>query len=121
MPRFRIPNQHKSVVSVKRPDAFERNVFTPVAAAQNIVCMLSPETDGRARQDAVDVTAGVGIGELNWMALLEAPLLRSDGTPVIEKGDMLIRSDGQEFRIERVLWMEGSPVMQLQLKSQGVL
>ena len=119
MPRFRIPNQHKQRVTVERPDAFDRNRRTGVAT--ELVCMLSPQTDGRARQDAVDVTAGVAIGELNWMALLEAPLLQSDGTPVIEKGDFLIRSDGQEFRIERVLWMSGSSVMQLQLKAQGVL
>ena len=83
--------------------------------AENVVCMLAPETDGRARQDALRVASGVSVGQSNWSALLEKP------NPDIVKGDFLKRLDGTEFRVENVLWMQGSPIMQLHLKAQGVL
>jgi len=121
--RFRIPPQHKETVTIVRRSAFFRDQAAAAAmasdveetVAENVVCMLAPETDGRARQDAVRVSAGVPIGQSDWTALLEKP--NSD----IVKGDFLRRSDGTEFRVEDVLWMQGSPVMRLQLKAQGVL
>lgn len=111
--RFRIPNQHKERVTVIRRSAIEREGQKPIA--ENVVCMLAPETDGRARQDALRVASGVPIEESHWTALLEVP------NPEIVKGDFLCKSDGTEFRVENVLWMQGSPIMQLHLKAQGVL
>lgn len=79
--------------------------------ATDVTCMLNPETDGRVRQDATRLTEGIPIGQEDWFALLEQP------NPDIEKGDVLRRQlDETEFRVENVLWMPGSPVMQLQLK-----
>lgn len=83
--------------------------------AEDVVCMLAPETDAGPRRDSVRVVSGVPIGQSEWTALLEKP------NPDITKGDFLKQSDGTEFRVEGVLWMKGSPVMQLQLKAQGVL
>lgn len=111
--RFRIPPQHKETVTVVRGDAYERNKRETIA--EEVVCMLNPETDGRVRQDAVRVAANVPIEQSNWTALLEKP------NPDIAKGDFLRKSDGTEFRVENVLTLQGSPVMQLQLKTQGVL
>lgn len=113
MVRFRIPPQHKQTVTIVRKSAYESTDEATIA--ENVVCMLAPETDGRSRQDAVRVSAGVPIGQSDWTALLEKP------NPAIAKGDFLRRSDGTEFRVESVLGMQGSPVMQLQLKAQGVL
>lgn len=113
MPRFRIPNQHKETVTVIRRSATERLGETTVA--EDIVCMLSPVTEGRVRQEAVRVASNVAIEQSNWTALLEKP------NPSIGKGDFLKRSDGTEFRVENVIWMKGSPVMTLQLKMIGVL
>ena len=123
MTRFRIPNQHKETVAIFRRSAFFRDQAEAEAmesdveetVAENIVCMLAPETDGRARQDALRVASGVPVGQSNWSALLEKP------NPDIVKGDFLKRLDGTEFRVENVLWMQGSPIMQLHLKAQGVL
>lgn len=112
--RFRIPNQHKEVVTILRRSAYERDGGETVA--EDVVCMLAPQTDGRARQDAVRVSAGIPIGQSDWTALLEV------SNPDIIKGDFLKRiADGSEFRVENVLSMQGSPVMQLHLKAQGVL
>lgn len=111
--RFRIPPEHKEVVTILRRSAYERDGGETVA--EDVVCMLAPQTDGRARQDAVRVSAGVPVAQSDWTALLEKP------NPDIAKGDFLYSSDGREFRVENVLWMRGSPVMQLQLKAQGVL
>lgn len=113
MVRFRIPPQHKETVTVIREAAHERNQRDTVA--EDVVCMLAPESDGRSRQDAVRVSAGVPIGQSDWTALLETP------NPAIAKGDFLIRSDGTAFRVENVISMTGTAVMQLQLKAQGVL
>ena len=96
-----------------RRSAFERDGEETIA--EDIICLLAPETDGRARQDAVQLASGVPVGQSNWTALLEKP------NPDIAKGDFLMRADGTEFRVEYVLWMQGSPVMKLQLKAQGVL
>ena len=71
--------------------------------------------DGRVRQDALRVASGVPVGQSDWSALLEKP------NPDIVKGDFLKRADGIEFRVENIISMTGSPVMQLQLKQQGVL
>ena len=113
MTRFRIPNQHKEVVTIIRRSATERDGSEVVVPELN--CLLTPATDGRARQDAVQLGSGVPVGQSNWTALLEVP------NPDIVKGDFLKRLDGTEFRVENVLWMQGSPIMQLQLKAQGVL
>ena len=106
--RFRIPPQHKETVTIVRKSAYESTDEETIA--EDVVCLLSPETDGRARQDAVRVSAGVPIGQSDWTALLEKP------NPDIAKGDFLKRADGTEFRVQGVLWMKGTPVMQLQLK-----
>ncbi|MDE0401777.1 MAG: hypothetical protein OXL96_28620 [Candidatus Poribacteria bacterium] len=111
--RFRIPPESKEEVTVIRRSAFERDGEETIA--EDIICLLAPETDGRARQDAVQLASGVPVGQSNWTALLEKP------NPDIAKGDFLMRADGTEFRVEYVLWMQGSPVMKLQLKAQGVL
>ena len=111
--RFRIPPQHKQTVTIVRKSAYERGQGDIVA--EDVVCMLAPETDAAPRRDAVRVSAGVPVGQSEWTALLEKP------NPDITKGDFLQQADGTEFRVEGVLWMKGSPVMQLQLKMQGVL
>lgn len=114
--RFRIPPQHKSVVTIIRRSAYERDPENgETTIAKDVVCMLAPETAAAPRRDAVQVSAGVSVGQSEWTALLEKP------DPNIAKGDLLRREDGTEFRVEGVLWMKGSPVMQLQLKMVGVL
>lgn len=113
MARFRIPPQHKQTVTVLRKSAYESSDVETIA--EDVVCMLAPETDAGPRRDSVRVASGVPIGQSEWTALLEKP------NPDIAKGDFLKQSDGTEFRVEGVLWMKGSPVMQLQLKMQGVL
>lgn len=111
--RFRIPPQHKETVTIVRKSAYESSDAETIA--EDVVCMLAPETDAARRRDSVRLTSGVPIGQSDWTALLEKP------NPDIAKGDFLKRSDETEFRVENVLWMQGSPVMQLQLKQQGVL
>ena len=111
--RFRIPPEHKERVTIVRRSAYERDGETTLA--KDVVCMLAPEMDAAPRRDAVRVSAGVPVGQSEWTALLEKP------NPDIAKGDFLKQADGTEFRVEGVLWMQGSPVMQLQLKMQGVL
>lgn len=111
--QFRIPPQSKEQVTIVRKSAYESTDEATIA--EDVVCMLAPATDGRARQDAVRVSAGIPIGQSDWTALLEVP------NPDIVKGDFLCRSDGSEFRVENIISMTGSPVMQLQLKAQGVL
>lgn len=113
MVRFRIPPQHKETVTIVRKSAYESTDEATVA--EDVVCLLAPESDGRSRQDAVRVSAGVPIGQSDWTALLEKPI------PAIAKGDFLIRSDGTAFRVENIIFMTGSGVMQLQLKAQSVL
>ena len=81
--------------------------------AENVVCMLAPETDGRVRQDALRVASGVPVGQSDWSALLEKP------NPDIVKGDFLKRLDGTEFRVENVLWMQGARSCNCTLKHRG--
>lgn len=111
--RFRIPPQHKQTVTVLRKSAYESSDVETIA--EGVVCMLAPETDSVRRRESVRVVSGVPISQSDWTALLEKP------NPNIAKGDFLKRSDGTEFRVEGVISMQGSPVMQLQLKMQGVL
>lgn len=96
-----------------RPSAYTDGELCVIA--EGVVCMLSPEPEIVARRDALSIRSGVAVGQQGWTALLETP------EPDIEKGDLLQRSDGMAFRIEAVLWMRGSPVMQLLLKQAEVI
>ena len=111
--QFRIPPQHKETVSVVRRSAYESSA--EMLIAENVVCMLTPRTDNMHRRDAVNLVSGVPIGESDWTALLEKPNLE------MTKGDFMRHSDGSELRIEAVIGMTGSAVMQLHLKYMGVL
>ena len=98
---------------IVRKSAYESSDEETVA--EDVVCMLAPETDARQRRDSVQLASGVPVGQLDWTALLQTP------NPDIAKGDFLKRSDGTEFRVRDIFWMQGSPVMQLSLQMQGVL
>lgn len=112
--RFRIPPQHKETATIVRKLADEN--YAEETIAENVVCMIAPPRDSvNQRRNALRVSGGVPITQSDWTALLEKP------NPDIAKGDFLKRSDGTELRVEGVLKMKGSPVMQLQLKHSGVL
>ena len=113
MVRFRIPPQHKETVTVIRGDAYHRGNMETVAT--DVVCMISPDVQNARRRGDVRVASGVAVNQVDATALLEKP------NPNIVKGDFLVRSDGDRFRIETVLAVKGSPIMQLFMTQIGVL
>ena len=112
--QFRIPPQHKETVTIVRKLADEN--YTESTIATDVVCKIAPPRDSvNQRRNSLRVSGGVPIDQSDWTALLEKP------NPDIKKGDFLKRTDGTEYRVEGVLEMKGSPVMQLQLSHKGVL
>ena len=111
--RFRIPPQHKETVSIVRKSAFESADQTTVA--EGVTCMIQPLTSGIPQREATQLREGVPVAQTEMIALLSKP------NPNIAKGDFLVRSDENEFRIVDVLGVKGSPVMRLYLRGQGVL
>ena len=103
--QFRIPPQLKETVTIVRKSAFESRNETIVA--EDVVCMVVPQTD------IVEVVDGVGLSDMEWVALLESP--NAD----ISEGDVLRRADGTELPIRRVRAL-GS-VLQLELKVDDVV
>jgi len=103
--QFRIPPQLKETVTIIRNSAFESGTETVVA--ENVACMVVPQTD------IVEVVDGVGLSDMEWAALLESP--NAD----ISEGDVLRRADGTELPIRRVRAL-GS-VLQLELKVDDVV
>ena len=114
MARFRIPPQHRETVSIVRKSAFESAEETTVA--EDVVCMIQPITSGIPQRDATQLRGDVAVQQTDKIALLSKP------NTSIKKGDFLVcASDSSEFRILDVLWVKGSPVQRLYMRSQGVL
>lgn len=111
--RFRIPPQHREMVTIVRKSAFDAADET--AVAEDVVCMIQPLTSGISQRDATQLRSNVPIQQSEKVALLSKPNTN------IAKGDFLVRSDSSQFRIVDVLQMKGSPVMRLYLRGQGVL
>ncbi|MDE0398886.1 MAG: S24/S26 family peptidase [Candidatus Poribacteria bacterium] len=102
--QFRIPPQLKETVTVVRQDAFDRN--KEITVAENVVCLIAPETD------LIRVAGGVAVGGADWGALLEKP--NTD----IASGDILRRSDDSELTVHRVRPLDGT--MKLELKGDEI-
>ena len=98
--RFRIPPQLKETITVVRKSAFEQNSEAIIAA--DVSCLIVPKTD------IVRVIDGVGMSDVEWVALLETP-----NTDICD-GDVLRRADETELHIRRVRSV--GTVLQLELK-----
>lgn len=99
-------NEHKETVVIVRGDAFENNQRDVVVA--DLECMLQPQ------RGTLTHSGGVGIAQSEMLAVLGEP------NGLIKKGDILIQDDASEFRVENVLHIKGTDVMELELKSIGV-
>ena len=99
-------NEHKETVLIVRGDAFGNNQRDVII--EDLECMLQPQ------RGAFSLSDGVGIDQTEMLAVLGEP------NKLIAKGDVLIREDNSEFRVENILHIKNTDVMQLALKSIGV-
>lgn len=103
---WNIFNEHKESVVIVRGDAFENNQRDVVV--ESLECMVQPQRGGLTH------SGGVGIDQSEMLAILGEPNL------LIKKGDTLIRDDSSEFRVDDILHIKGTDVMELELKSTKV-
>ena len=102
-------------VDIERYHAVERNRRDRIVSG--LACALQPMTSIDRQRHALEVTRGVPVGQQEMYAILP----RDTQSERIQKGDVLIRGDGSELRVESLLRFPGTRVMELGLRGIGVV